>query len=65
MPPYVDDLVFVCDEAYTREEILKFEVELMTVLEFDINLPVSYLCLRRYGKIVGFNMKQVNSKSSF
>jgi len=65
MPPYVDDLVFVCDEAYTREEILKFEVELMTVLEFDINLPVSYLCLRRYGKIVSFNMKQVNSKSSF
>jgi len=59
MPPYVDDLVFVCDEAYTREEILKFEVELMTVLEFDINLPVSYLCLRRYGKIVGFNMKQL------
>ncbi|CAG5113861.1 Oidioi.mRNA.OKI2018_I69.chr2.g7951.t1.cds [Oikopleura dioica] len=59
MPPYVDDLVFVCDEAYTREEILKFEVELMTVLEFDINLPVSYLCLRRYGKVVGFNMKQL------
>lgn len=59
MPPYLDDLVFVCDEAYSREEILKFEVDLMRVLEYDINLPVSYLCLRRYGKVVGFNMKQL------
>jgi len=58
-PPYLDDLVFVCDEAYSREQFLAQEIELVQVLDYDINLPVSYLMLRRYSKVVKFNMPQL------
>ena len=58
-PPYLDDLVFVCDEAYSREQFLETEMKLITALNFDINLPVSYLFLRRYAKAMKFTMPQV------
>lgn len=58
-PPYLDDLVFVCDEAYSREQFLKMEIKLIKELDFDINLPVSYLFLRRYAKIMKFTMPQL------
>jgi hypothetical protein len=58
-PPYLDDLVFVCDEAYSRDQFLKMEIKLIKELEFDINLPVSYLFLRRYAKIMKFTMPQL------
>jgi len=58
-PPYLDDLVFVCDEAYSREQFLETEMKLITALNFDINLPVSYLFLRRYAKAMKFTMPQL------
>ena len=35
-------------------------MKLIQALDFDINLPVSYLFLRRYAKVMGFTMPQVN-----
>lgn len=58
-PPYLDDLVFVCDEAYSREQFLQQEIDLVQTVDYDINLPVSYLFLRRYAKVVKFSMPQV------
>lgn len=58
-PPYTDDLVFVCDEAYSREQFLETEMKLIQALDFDINLPVSYLFLRRYSKVMNFTMPQL------
>lgn len=58
-PPYLDDLVFVCDEAYSREQFLQQEIELVQVVDYDINLPVSYLFLRRFAKVVRFTMPQL------
>jgi len=58
-PPYLDDLVFVCDEAYSREQFLQQEIDLVQTVDYDINLPVSYLFLRRYAKVVKFSMPQL------
>lgn len=58
-PPYTDDLVFVCDEAYSREQFLETEMKLIQALDFDINLPVSYLFLRRYAKVMNYTMPQL------
>ena len=52
-------MVFVCDEAYSREQFLETEMKLIQALDFDINLPVSYLFLRRYSKVMNFTMPQV------
>ena len=34
-------------------------MKLIQALDFDINLPVSYLFLRRYSKVMNFTMPQV------
>ena len=35
-PPIVKDFVFITDNAYTKEEILKMEKKMLTTLDFDI-----------------------------
>lgn len=35
-PPIVRDFVFITDNAYTKEEILKMERKILTVLDFNV-----------------------------
>ncbi|XP_067852762.1 G2/mitotic-specific cyclin-B3 isoform X2 [Heptranchias perlo] len=49
-PPCVDDFLYICDDAYQREELLSMEVTILRTLKFDINIPVAYRFLRRYAK---------------
>uniref|UniRef100_A0A4W3GR93 Cyclin B3 n=1 Tax=Callorhinchus milii TaxID=7868 RepID=A0A4W3GR93_CALMI len=49
-PPCVDDFLYICDDAYQREELLSMEVNILKTLKFDINIPVAYRFLRRYAK---------------
>ncbi|XP_067828386.1 G2/mitotic-specific cyclin-B3-like isoform X1 [Heptranchias perlo] len=49
-PLYVDDFLYICDDSYKREEILRMERTILQVLEFDINIPTAYCFLRHYAK---------------
>lgn len=49
-PPVVDDFLYVCDDAYTRTELLEMEKTLLKTIGFDLGMPLSYTYLRRYAQ---------------
>lgn len=49
--PEVRDFVYITDRAYTKEEILKKEWEMLTKMEFNITAPSSYRFLERIYKL--------------
>ncbi|XP_037589300.1 G2/mitotic-specific cyclin-B3 [Cebus imitator] len=55
--PCLDDFVYICDDNYQRDEMLKMEIHILHVLKFDINIPVAYHFLRRYAKCIHTSMK--------
>ncbi|XP_071234363.1 G2/mitotic-specific cyclin-B3 [Salvelinus alpinus] len=56
-PPCVDDFLYVCDDAYKREEVIAMETSILQALGFDINIPIPYRFLRRYAKCVSASME--------
>lgn len=50
-PPCVDDFLYICDDAYKREELITTEASILQTLSFDINIPIPYRFLRRYAKV--------------
>ncbi|KAJ8401782.1 hypothetical protein AAFF_G00377530 [Aldrovandia affinis] len=56
-PPCIDDFLYICDDAYKREELIAMEINILQALKFDINIPVPYRFLRRYAKCVRANME--------
>ncbi|XP_034020841.1 G2/mitotic-specific cyclin-B3 [Thalassophryne amazonica] len=55
-PPCVDDFLYICDDAYKREELIAMEASVLQSLSFDINIPIPYRFLRRYAKCVSAGM---------
>uniref|UniRef100_A0A3P8QLR6 G2/mitotic-specific cyclin-B2 n=1 Tax=Astatotilapia calliptera TaxID=8154 RepID=A0A3P8QLR6_ASTCA len=55
-PPCVDDFLYICDDAYKREELISMEESILQTLSFDINIPIPYRFLRRYAKCVSASM---------
>ncbi|CAM9237616.1 unnamed protein product, partial [Lampetra planeri] len=41
-PPSVDDLLFICDDAYTHKELVATERRILLALDYDINIPIAY-----------------------
>ncbi|XP_029463336.1 G2/mitotic-specific cyclin-B3 isoform X2 [Rhinatrema bivittatum] len=56
-PPCVDDFLYICDDAYKREELIATEIDILRTLKFDINIPISYRFLRRYAKCARASME--------
>ena len=52
-----DDFLYVCDDAYTRDELMSMEREMLTSIDFDIGMPLSYSYLRRYAKATKGSME--------
>jgi len=57
MAPPLDDFIYVSDNAYDRNELVKMEIDILRTLQYDIGAPLSYTFLRRYGKCVKADMK--------
>mmetsp|Transcript_38275 Transcript_38275/g.50440 ORF Transcript_38275/g.50440 Transcript_38275/m.50440 type:complete len:403 (+) Transcript_38275:329-1537(+) len=49
-PPEIRDLVYITDRAYTKEQILKMETQILEALEFKLSFPTVYCFLLRYLK---------------
>ena len=51
-PPDIKDFVFVTDQAYQKDDILKMEYSMLQSLDFNITTASPYLFLNRYCKIL-------------
>lgn len=49
-PPELRDLVYICDRAYSRNEILEMEEIILKKLEYKITIPSAHAFLVRYLK---------------
>ncbi|XP_015687973.1 G2/mitotic-specific cyclin-B3 [Protobothrops mucrosquamatus] len=56
-PPCVDDFLYICDDAYQREELLAMEMSILQTLHFDVNIPIAYRFLRRFAKCARATME--------
>lgn len=56
-PPLVDDFLYLCDDAYTHDELLKMERGILKTIGYDINIPVAYRFLRRLAKAADADME--------
>ncbi|CAN7997784.1 unnamed protein product [Ixodes hexagonus] len=50
LPPAIQDFLYICDDAYSRQELLAMEITMLKTLDFELGLPISYRFLRRYAR---------------
>jgi hypothetical protein len=50
-PPTVKDFIFMAKNAYSKNQILDMEMQILSSLEFEMTETSSYRFLERYGKI--------------
>ena len=48
--PSIEDFVYSTNNAYSESEVKEMELTMMSVLNFDLNAPISLSFLRRYSK---------------
>jgi len=58
-PPELRDLVYICDRAYSKQEILEMEEVVLKVLEYQITIPSAHAFLVRYLKAAHADKKIV------
>eukprot|EP00441_Pelagodinium_beii_P031417 CAMPEP_0197636568 /NCGR_PEP_ID=MMETSP1338-20131121/12029_1 /TAXON_ID=43686 ORGANISM="Pelagodinium beii, Strain RCC1491" /NCGR_SAMPLE_ID=MMETSP1338 /ASSEMBLY_ACC=CAM_ASM_000754 /LENGTH=370 /DNA_ID=CAMNT_0043208813 /DNA_START=70 /DNA_END=1182 /DNA_ORIENTATION=- len=51
-PPEVRDFVYITDNAYSKEDILSMEVNMLTVLDFELCSPSATQFLERYQRVM-------------
>lgn len=56
IPPMVDDFLYVCDDAYTRDQLMKMERKMLNVVGYDLGYSLSYRFLRRFGRVCHVTM---------
>lgn len=58
-PPELRDLVYICDHAYRKEQILEMEEKVLKTLEYQITIPSAHAFLVRYLKAAHADRKIV------
>eukprot|EP00986_Skeletonema_menzelii_P003602 scaffold1129_cov153-Skeletonema_menzelii.AAC.2 len=58
-PPELRDLVYICDRAYSKNEILEMEEVVLKKLEYQITIPSAHAFLVRYLKAAHADKKIV------
>lgn len=58
-PPELRDLVYICDHAYRKEQILQMEETILKCLEYKITIPSAHAFLVRYLKAAHADRKIV------
>ncbi|OAD58626.1 G2/mitotic-specific cyclin-B3 [Eufriesea mexicana] len=56
IPPMVEDFLYICDGAYTQRELIRMEMSILKVIDFDLGIPLSYRFLRRYARCAKVSM---------
>lgn len=58
--PKVCNIIVITDRAYSRKEIIDAEIEILTVLNFNLTIPTIYTFLCRYLKAAHADIKMVD-----
>ena len=58
-PPELRDLVYICDRAYTRQDILEMEELILRILQYQITIPSAHAFLVRFLKAAHADKKIV------
>jgi cyclin B len=58
-PPELRDLVYICDRAYTRNDILEMEESILRVLHYQVTIPSAHAFLVRFLKAAHADKKIV------
>ena len=58
--PALEDFVYICDNMFSRKEILKMEISILTALQYNLGKPLSIHFLRRYSKLGDVKLEQHN-----
>lgn len=53
MPPEINDFVYVTDDTYSKEQILKMEMRIFSKLGFNLSKPLPIHFFRRFAKASG------------
>ncbi|XP_060516821.1 G2/mitotic-specific cyclin-B3 isoform X2 [Cylas formicarius] len=56
IPPMIDDFLYICDGAYTRREMIRMEINLLKIIDFNLGIPISYRFLRRFARCARITM---------
>jgi len=56
-PPSVDDFVYIADNTYTRNEVLRMETVLLNTLKFSLTTATTWEFTRRFCKLGGLDSK--------
>ncbi|KAI8740149.1 G2/mitotic-specific cyclin-B3 [Biomphalaria glabrata] len=56
-PPLIEDFIYICDNAFDKDEFIQMEMELLRKVNFDLGVPISYRFLRRYSKVARLSIE--------
>lgn len=56
LSPLIDDFVYICDNAYTHDDLLAMEQNVLYHIKFELSFPISYSFLRRYARCARIQM---------
>ena len=56
-PPKAKNLIYMTDNAFTKEEMLKMENDILKVLNFNVGFPTSLRFLEYYGNVLNLDKK--------
>ena len=57
-PPEIKDFIFMTDNAYTKEELIKMENDILDKIQFNITYPTSFIFLEIFKKKI--NLKEID-----
>lgn len=59
-PPLINDLVFISDQAYQYDDVIKIEYDILQKINFNLNLPCSLAFFQLFSCKLGFSNFQKN-----
>jgi len=59
VPACSEDILYLCDDAYSSDELFASERKLLIAVDFKLNPPLSYRFLRRFAKCARVDMERL------
>jgi hypothetical protein len=54
-PPEIRDFIYITDKAYTKQQLLRMESDILNVLEFRVCVPTAWRFLERFSSQLGLD----------